>query len=153
MRKGTCGWEGAPLVTSPTIPSYSKLERIPRTPSTIPTEPSESSRTSCFCLDISSRRLLQSVTIRRRRQIQPSESPQRPPPGFGLAGVGGVLPWRRVKSRYWGWAPSPVGFPSLLLVQVGVVGRLCTTTSASTDTTIPSIIARQVKKSQWIFWG
>ena len=36
-------------------------------------------------VSISSRRLLQSVTIRRRRQIQPSESPQRPPPGFGLA--------------------------------------------------------------------
>ena len=119
MRKGTCGWVGAPLVTSPTILSYSKSERILRTPSTIPTEPSESDRTTCFCLDISSRRLLQSVTIRRRRQIQPSESPQRPPPRFGLAEVGRVgrvLPWSwRVKSRYWGWAPSPVGFPSLLL--------------------------------------
>ena len=41
-------------------------------------------------VSISSRRLLQSVTIRRRRQIQPSESPQRPPPRFGLAEVGRV---------------------------------------------------------------
>ena len=90
MRKGTCGWVGAPLVTSPTIHSYSKSERILGTPSTIPTEPSESGRTTCFSLDISSRRLLQSVTIRRRRQIQPSESPQRPPPRFGLAEVGRV---------------------------------------------------------------
>ena len=100
-------------------------------------------------VSISSRRLLQSVTIRRRRQIQPSESPQRPPPRFGLAEVGRV--WGAAleegKKSILGLGSKSCRLSFPLLVQVGVVGRLCTTTSASTDTTIPSIIARQVKKS------
>ena len=98
-------------------------------------------------VSISSRRLLQSVTIRRRRQIQPSESPQRPPPRFGLAEVGQVwgaaLEEGKKSILGLGSKSCRLSFP---LAQVGVVGRLCTTTSA-TFTTIPSIISRQVKKS------
>ena len=95
-------------------------------------------------VSISSRRLLQSVTIRRRRQIQPSESPQRPPPGFGLAQGGWSAALEEGKKSILGLGSKScrLSFP---FAQVGVVGRLCTT-SASTDTTIPNIIARLVKK-------
>ena len=125
-------------------PTWSRNASFLGPPQPSPLNPLNPAEQLAF-VSISSRRLLQSVTIRRRRQIQPSESPQRPPPGFGLAQGGWSAALEEGKKSILGLGSKSCRL-SFSLAQVGVVGRLCTTIIA-TDTTIPSIIVRQVKKS------